>query len=77
LELLLVCWLRRNPLFAKAVVAVLGLGIGASTAAFSITDAVMLRPAADRAGRGLMRSNKILSGHLATERGEVRVLAIG
>lgn len=48
-------WLRRNPLFAVAVVAILGLGIGASTAAFSITDAVLLRPAADRAGRSLMR----------------------
>ncbi|HEV3198052.1 MAG TPA: ABC transporter permease [Bryobacteraceae bacterium] len=48
-------WLRRNPLFATAVVAILGLGIGASTAAFSITDAVLLRPAADRAGRSLMR----------------------
>jgi len=48
-------WLRRNPLFATAVVAILGLGIGASTAAFSIADAVLLRPAADRAGRSLMR----------------------
>ena len=48
-------WLRRNPLFALAVVAILGLGIGASTAAFSITDAVLLRPAADRAGRSLVR----------------------
>ena len=48
-------WLRRNPLFAMAVVAILGLGIGASTAAFSITDAVLLRPAADRAGRSLVR----------------------
>ena len=48
-------WLRRNPLFAVAVVAILGLGIGVSTAAFSITDAVLLRPAADLAGRALMR----------------------
>jgi putative ABC transport system permease protein len=48
-------WLRRNPLFATAVVAILGLGIGASTAAFSITDAVLLRPSVDRAGRSLMR----------------------
>ena len=48
-------WLRRNPPFAVAVVAILGLGIGASTAAFSITDAVLLRPASDRVGRSLMR----------------------
>src|SRR6516164_1425869 len=48
-------WLRRNPLFAVAVVAILGLGIGASTAAFSITDAVLLRPAAERADRSLVR----------------------
>ena len=48
-------WLQRNPLFAVAVVAILGLGIGVSTAAFSIADAVLLRPAADLAGRALMR----------------------
>ena len=48
-------WLRRNPLFAVAVVAILGLGIGASTAAFSITDAVLLRPATDSARRSLVR----------------------
>lgn len=36
-------WLRRNPLFATAVVSILGLGIGANTAAFSIADAVILR----------------------------------
>ena len=38
-------WIRRNPLFAIAVIGILGLGIGASTAAFSIADAVLLRPA--------------------------------
>lgn len=36
-------WLKRNPLFATAVVSILGLGIGANTAAFSIADAVILR----------------------------------
>jgi predicted permease len=36
-------WLGRNPLFAAAVIGILGLGIGASTAAFSIADAVLLR----------------------------------
>jgi predicted permease len=37
-------WLGRNPLFATAVVFILGLGIGANTTAFSIADAVILRP---------------------------------
>ncbi len=37
-------WLRKNPLFGTAVIAILGLGIGASTAIFSIVDAVLLRP---------------------------------
>jgi putative ABC transport system permease protein len=37
-------WLRRNPLFATAVTAILALGIGVNTAVFSIIDAVLLRP---------------------------------
>ena len=36
-------WLKRNPLFATAVVSILGLGIGANTAAFSIADTVIPR----------------------------------
>jgi hypothetical protein len=37
-------WLRRNPAFALAVIGILGLGVGANTAVFSIVDAVLLRP---------------------------------
>jgi hypothetical protein len=48
-------WLRRNPLFATAVGIILGLGIGASTAAFSITDAVILRPQPYRSAAQLVR----------------------
>src|SRR5579863_1104289 len=59
--------LRRNPLFATAVVLILGLGIGASTAAFSIADAVILRPLPYRSAAQLVRveetSSKRISRH--------------
>jgi predicted permease len=48
-------WLRRNPLFAAAVVFILGAGIGANTAAFSIVDAVLLRPLPYRSPSNLVR----------------------
>lgn len=48
-------WLGRNPLFATAVVFILGLGIGANTAAFSIVDAVILRPMPYRSSGDLVR----------------------
>jgi predicted permease len=35
---------RQRPLFAVAIVATLGIGIGGSTAMFSLVDAVLLRP---------------------------------
>src|ERR1043166_3327803 len=36
--------LLRRPLFAGGVIAVLGLGIGANTAVFTVTDRLVLRP---------------------------------
>ena len=36
--------LRRKPTFMAGVIAILALGIGASTAVFSVVDAVLLRP---------------------------------
>ncbi len=35
---------RRNPLFALTVIATLALGIGASTAVFSVVDRILFRP---------------------------------
>ncbi len=35
---------RRNPLFAVTVIATLALGIGASTAVFSVVDRILFRP---------------------------------
>jgi len=48
-------WLKRNPLFATAVVSILGLGIGANTAAFSIADAVILRSSPYGSSANLVR----------------------
>jgi predicted permease len=37
-------WLGRNPIFTLAVITTLSLGIGATTAVFSVVDSVLLRP---------------------------------
>src|SRR5689334_19619007 len=36
--------LRRNPVSAAILILVLGIGIGANTAMFSVVDGVLLRP---------------------------------
>ncbi|HEX7051175.1 MAG TPA: ABC transporter permease [Longimicrobiales bacterium] len=37
-------WLRRSPLFASSAVVTIALGIGVTTALFSVTNAFLLRP---------------------------------
>jgi predicted permease len=37
-------WLGRNPIFTLAIITTLSLGIGATTAVFSVVDSVLLRP---------------------------------
>jgi putative ABC transport system permease protein len=48
-----------NPLFALAVTAILGVGIGANTAAFSIVDAVLLRPLPYKFSERLVRIEEV------------------
>ena len=47
--------MSRTPSFAIAVVSVLALGIGASTAIFSLVNAVLLRPLPFEEPERLMR----------------------
>ncbi|MGA2882476.1 MAG: ABC transporter permease [Bryobacteraceae bacterium] len=48
-------WLSKNPWFPVAVIVILGLGIGANTAVFSVADAVLLRPPPYRSSERLVR----------------------
>jgi predicted permease len=48
-------WLSKHPWFLAAVIVILGLGIGANTAIFSIADAVLLRPLPYQASARLVR----------------------
>jgi hypothetical protein len=48
-------WLRKHPLFAVSVIAILALGAGANTAVFSVVDAVLLRTLPYESAPGLVR----------------------
>jgi putative ABC transport system permease protein len=52
-------FLIRNPLFTLAATVILGLGIGANTAAFSIVDAVLLRPLPYKSFERLVRIEEV------------------
>ena len=60
--------LRRQPAFTAAVVATLALGIGASTAVFSLFDAALLRPLPFDEPERLVRLSGV-AGPLRDERG--------
>lgn len=65
-------WLRKNPWFTLAVTAILGLGIGATTAVFSIVDAVLLRPLPYQSSSTLVRieetgRERVISYHTARD----------
>src|SRR5262245_45148220 len=52
--------LRRDPVYAAAVVATLALTLGASTAVFSIVNGVMLRPLAYREPGRLVSAREVI-----------------
>src|SRR6185295_19714747 len=52
--------LRRDPLYAAAVVATLALTLGASTAVFSIVNGVVLRPLAYREAQRLVSIREVV-----------------
>ncbi len=52
--------LRRDPLYAFAVIATLALTLGASTAVFSIVNGVLLRPLAYREAQHLVSLREIV-----------------
>ena len=51
--------LRRDPLYAAALVGTLALTLGASTAVFSIVNGVMLRPLAFREAQRLVSLREV------------------
>lgn len=59
--------LRRSPVFATAAAVTIGLGIGASTAIFSVTHAVLLRPLPYRTSERLVLAEPLLSNACYTD----------
>ena len=57
-------WLLKNPLFAAAAVLILALGVGANSAAFSIVDAVLLRPSPFPQAHRLVRVEEMANGRI-------------
>lgn len=57
-------WLRRNPGFGLAIIGILGLGVGANTAVFSIVDAVLLRALPYAASDRLVRIDEVTKTRL-------------
>src|SRR5579859_4939055 len=64
LDLLLALrWMRKDPFFTTAIVCILALGIGATTAVFSIVDAVLLRPSPYPSAERLVRIEESSASH--------------
>ncbi len=61
--------LSKSPWFLAAVIAILGLGIGANTAIFSVADAVLLRPSPYQA------SARLVSVEQTTPKWEMSVIS--
>ena len=59
-------WLGRNWLFTAAVTLILALGVGVNTTAFSIVDAVLLRPLPYSSAARLVRVDETGSKHLVS-----------
>lgn len=55
--------LRRSPTFAAVAILALGLGVGATTAMFSVVNAVLLRPLPYRGGDRLVRLIENVPAH--------------
>ena len=61
--------LRRQPLYAGIAILSLALGIGATTAIFSVVSAVLLRPVPFRDGHRLIRMYIVPEGGSMTAAG--------
>ena len=69
--------LRKSPVFTATVVVTLALGVGASTAVFSVANAVLLRPLPYRdPGRLVFVMEDLKGGTLKTFRFPLPILSI-